>query len=300
MDWETSQCAAEYSAKAGTDAKRRAVDLVSAFLLRTVFGAGLAHADPNPGNFGFRMSGRDAELVVYDYGSVAELPEGLPAGLLDLIRAVRAGEDPFHRLLSLGFAPEPLEPIRTRLLPFCELIFAPFLANRPFDVGAWNRKEKAAALLGAQRWNFMLAAPVGIFPLLRAFHGLTHYAALFGAPLHLGPALDALPVRQATPQAPPLQARAPLTAPAPEGVPAAGRKLRVEVEHNGSATVSLTFPGGAVDRLPSLLDPELLARIAGRGIDLEEIMAAARRGGYAPMPLFACGYEGKSVRVWLE
>jgi hypothetical protein len=295
MDWEGSLAPARFAAEANADAKRQAMEHFSAFLMRSVFGRGLVHADPNPGNFGFRPSatGTGTELVVYDYGSVIELPPALPAGLLALLRAVRDGADPLPALLALGFAPEPLEPIRDRLGAFCELVFAPFLSAHPLDAKAWNRKEKAASLLGSQRWNFMIAAPVAVFPLLRALHGLVHYSGLLGAPMHLRPAVDALLNAEGSgsERIPAPQARCD----APES-----RKLRVEVRRGHTVSVSLTFPGGAVQRLPSLLDPELLARIEARGIGLDSIMQAARDGGYGPMDLFSCEYAGKTVAVWLE
>lgn len=296
MDWESSLSPVRFAAGAGAALKRQALDHLCAFTLRTLFGIGAVHADPNPGNFGFRPSPAGLKAVVYDFGSVVELPAAMPVLLLDLLEAVLQGTDPYPFLLALGFAAEPLEPIRTRLRAFCDLIFAPFLSGHPLAPKDWNRKERAALILGAQRWNFMIAAPVAIFPLMRAMHGLVYYATLFDAPLHMRPAVGAL-----------LAAKRPAaaaSAPAPQaddpGFPGAARSLRVEVRRNGIATVSLTFPRNAVERLPDLLDAKTLGRIRARGIRLEGIAEDARRGGFRPMDLFTCEYDGKSIKVWLE
>ena len=77
-----------------------AVVLVEA-MLREILYNEKAHCDPHPGNFAFRKSG---ELIIYDYGCVADMRDMVIDHYIDIITAGLNGE--FHRvddmLLDLG------------------------------------------------------------------------------------------------------------------------------------------------------------------------------------------------------
>lgn len=72
------------------------------FLLRGLFEHRVLHADPNLANFAFR---EDGAVVVYDFGCVKQVPEGLASGYAGLMLAVldnRWGEIP-EILKTIGF-----------------------------------------------------------------------------------------------------------------------------------------------------------------------------------------------------
>ncbi len=70
-------------------------------MLREVLEHQKAHSDPHPGNFSFRKNG---QVVIYDYGSVADMSDLVIERYIDIVEAAVAGE--FHRidglLLALG------------------------------------------------------------------------------------------------------------------------------------------------------------------------------------------------------
>jgi predicted unusual protein kinase regulating ubiquinone biosynthesis (AarF/ABC1/UbiB family) len=67
-----------------------------AAMLREVLYHGRAHCDPHPGNFAFRKSG---EVVIYDYGCVADIRDVVIDRYIDIVEAGLAGE--FHRVDGL-------------------------------------------------------------------------------------------------------------------------------------------------------------------------------------------------------
>ncbi len=70
-------------------------------MLREVLEHEKAHSDPHPGNFAFRENG---EVVIYDYGCVADMSDFVIDNYIDIVEAALAGE--FERidklLLELG------------------------------------------------------------------------------------------------------------------------------------------------------------------------------------------------------
>ena len=60
------------------------------------------------------------------------------------------------------------------------------------------------------------------------------------------------------------------------------------------------MPGDAVERLDDLIDPDVLERIAARGVDLDSLVGNARANGFAPQPLFELEDGLRRYAVWLE
>ena len=83
-----------------------------------LFRHGFVHADPQPANFAFRQYKKDYfVLIIYDYGSVLEIPDDVRLTLLRIILALRHREnlDPMTCLSALGFDPEKLKDLRPTL-----------------------------------------------------------------------------------------------------------------------------------------------------------------------------------------
>lgn len=70
------------------EARTRASELLVEFLISSPERAGLLHADPHPGNYRLLDDGR---LGVLDFGSVDELPGGLPPAMGNLLREALDG-----------------------------------------------------------------------------------------------------------------------------------------------------------------------------------------------------------------
>lgn len=296
MDWEPSVPIAEFAAGATDSERYQGLALLEEFHMRSLFSLGMAHADPNPGNFGFRRGSVGIELVVYDYGSAIPLGKTLHTGLAALITAVSEGSDPLPILIGMDFHRQPLQAIADRIPDLCRILLEPFTAAKGFRIADWDRRRRVAELLGAERWNLMVAAPPHAFFLIRAMHGLFHYGGILGGVLNLR---RWLPEKVGQEEG----------APKPKDIPDASKgisigtraeSLRVKLTKNNFDVVSVTMPLNAVDRLEEIMDPELLLSLRAEGIDVKNASESARRNGYKAMELFAWNGGNKTVRIWLE
>ncbi len=311
--WESGQVVE--SAREWSESARRT--LAAALLhgaLHMLFRCGVLHADPHPGNYRFRQHARDAQIVLYDFGSVVELEPRARRALLRLIHDTRAQSgDAFATLLELGFDAELLEPLAERLPALCRVLFEPFCQTGAFALADWRRGERAADILGELRWNFRMAGPPKLVFVLRAFAGLAFYLERLGVDVSWSRALEPILLEQrdeliapgaavcdATPHSTEQGQRAAVT---PRSrFESMARHLQIVVTQSGSTKVALTFPASAIDDLDELMDEAVQARVKAAGIDTAALLRRVRATGYVPQAVFSLdeSHTNKGVRVWLE
>ena len=320
-----------------TDERRTLAEGLLAYFLDSLLEHGIVQADWHPGNVRFRRTPTSPQMVLYDFGCVyrASLEQRLT--LLGLIRATMRGDGSIDRLLlKLGFDRTLLEPLAHKLPALCRLLFEPFRTPGPFDLAQWRLAPRVADVLGDDRWNFRAAGPAELVFLLRAWHGMVYYLRGLDAPVdwsaaiagHLsrwqlavdglmlpGPlvtdnARDALDARDEFDARDALDARDEYDA---RGTPGeirrpgehrqrreAARHLKIRITENRRTRVELTLPHHSIDDLDDLLDDDVKARIAARGIDLATHVDGVRRRGYAAGEVFALEENGRTIRVWLD
>ena len=297
--WVTGERIDDAARWSQTDRSELATAMVCGFC-RMLYGHGVLHADPHPGNYRFVRTAGGPRVVLYDYGSIARLSTVHRIALLKLIEMTTAKQgDPFKPLAVLGFNEQLLAPIRHKLAAVCSVLFEPFCHPGKYDMSGWRRAERTSDILGDDRWNFRMAGPAHLIFIVRAFTGLTYYMNKLGADVSwyhaIRPYLD--------------QNRAALAgfdvsaSPQQEGTfGCLADHLRVQVSEGGSTKVSLTFPAMAVDNLDTLMGEDLACRVRAKGTDLADIVRNARHSSYRPQELF-CLPEAdgaRAVRVWLE
>jgi hypothetical protein len=236
--------------------------------------------------------------LLYDFGCMYRPTDDERLTLARLIQAtVDRSESPWPLLLKLGFNREYLEPLADKLPALCRVLFEPFCSEHPYDLEDWNLGQRVSDILGADRWNFRIAGPAGMIFLMRAFHGLAYYLEGLATPVlwqrAFAPCAEAL--------AAPTAALALPAAAQPEcDFSSLARHLKIRVRENGLTKVELTMYASSVDHLDDLLDDDVKQRIERQGIDLSELVANVRRGGYVPTEIFALTEGSKHVEVWLE
>ncbi|HKP96748.1 MAG TPA: AarF/UbiB family protein [Fibrobacteria bacterium] len=310
MDWEASEPIERFARGATGPERAEAAGLLGEFHFRTLFGLrGLpaVHADPNPGNFGLRRGVRGVELVVYDFGSLVELDAPLTRGLARLLGAAQRRADPYDCLLEMGFLPEPLGPIRARLAQLCSLLCEPLSGDGPFDFSRWRRRERVEALLGPERWNFMIAAPPPLFFVLRALQGIFLYSGYLGVSAakdwceRAGKrAEDFPPQKSQVKNGKSGDVDHAINSHASATSGKAARHLRIEVRKLQDTVVSLTLPADCAYRLEDFIEPGLAERLRARGISIASVVGTVERLGLVPMPLFRWSEDGSEVHIRLE
>jgi predicted unusual protein kinase regulating ubiquinone biosynthesis (AarF/ABC1/UbiB family) len=280
-------------------------DQLAAALVRgffnLLFGHGLIHADPHPGNYRFTQTKAGPAIVLYDYGSVMTLESDEVASLLKLIEMTDQKQgDPLGLMLSLGFRGELLKPMRSKLPALCAAMLEPFCIEAKYDLSRWRRSERIADILGDDRWNFRMSGPPNFIFVMRAFRGLTYYLEKLDSPVSWGIALRPYLAmhRQALDE---WRSDVPVEEPA-AGFAGMAKLLKIRVTEHGATKVALTFQSDAVDDLDELMDEDLKKRVQSQGIDVAAIVRRVRQSAFVPQELFAIPETDgqRAVRVWLE
>lgn len=296
MSWESSLSQDEFLKRATNEEKVTALSLIHEFYMRSIFEIGCIHADPNPGNFGFRLDATGVKVVVYDFGSVIQLTEKQRVILLKIVDSVHNSSGDLLSLFgALGFDTDSLAPVKNQLLAFTDLVLEPLLSQGRYNLKTWNRKERAEEILGKYRWTFMSAAPATFLPLIRALTGVYYYARLFDCGMYVYPMIkkqlqmhrehiDLCEVPKVS-----------------EGeVTTMARSLQVRVYKDGKLTLELALPRRAVDNLESFMDGDVLEKIKEKNISIPHYIQMARASGYAPMELLDITFKNKRMLLFLE
>ena len=300
--WESGQDLASVLAEWSATDRQAAAQLMLEFFLRSLLQFGALQTDWHPGNFRFRRQNGSVQVVCYDFGSVAIIDQEHQSAIRNLL-AGPPGQS-LDNLLALGFDGDFLEPIAERLDPVLNILTEPFRAAGPFDLEGWNMGPRVSATLGDDRWNLRFAGPPQFVFLMRAFHGLLKYLEFFQTPVDwqqtlrdVGGAPDLIPPRPSVTEAPPTPVETEIVA---DKTRLAARKLVIRIREQGRDKVRLSQPARNLPRLAELMPPNLLERIARRGLDLNEIIQQAEARNRAPGPVFELQDDDKSISVTLE
>jgi len=289
--------------KMSTARRRAAGRVLLRHYLYMIFHCGFVHSDPHPGNFAFRCLGEDrVELIVYDYGSILEIPDAMRLALLRTILALREHEDldPAACLAGLGFDVEKLQDLRPTLPALLQVLFDPFITDAPYDVNDWRISERFDNIVGELKWCFRSAAPPVLIFLMRTLQGLVAMIHRLNVKLPWGFLIDRS-CGDIYPQA--REHRLPAVAPASGPAPGFGniaRYLKIDVKKANGNKVWLTMPARVADDLEGIIDPPVKQSIARQGIDLQEIQDRVCRSGFVPQTVFEVEDTERRVRVWLE
>lgn len=270
-------------------------------LFRSLFGAGLVHGDPHPGNLLFARRGqRDALVHLLDYGCVVEVERARRVALLKLILFAR-GECsvvPLGAFVALGFDAEKLVHIAESLRQMVPMLFQPFREDRPFDVTGWHLGTDISELLGEYRWWFRSAGPADLLLLLRAFQGLVRQLEVLDVRLPWWPLLvqvvDPGMLEEAAAWEPPSLGDAPLAE------PGAARSLRIKVVRAGETKIESAMPAREALELQSLVPDHVRAAMLAQGVTLESIQQQVTELGLVPQTLVNVDEDDTHYEVWLE
>lgn len=271
--------------------------------LHMIFRHGFVHSDPHPGNFAFRLLNDDkVALIIYDFGSVLEIPDNVRLALLRTILALQDHEplDPVACLAGMGFDVGKLQDLRPTLPALLSVLFDPFTTDAPYDVEDWRMSERFDGIVGELKWWFRAAAPPVLIYLMRTLHGLTSMLSRLDAKLPWRYILhtlcsDIYPSAKALqlPDVPPATGLAP-------GFNKVAKYLKVDVKKANGNKVWLTMPARVADDLEGIIDPPVKETIIRQNLDLAVMQERVRKSGFIPQTIFEVQDSERHVRVWLE
>jgi len=267
-----------------------------------LFRHGFVHADPQPANLAFRHFKKDYfVLILYDFGSVLEIPNEMRLALLRIILALRNREnlDPVSCLLALGFDGEKLEDLRPTLPALLSVLFEPFLMEAPYHVKDWKMSERFDQTVGELKWWFRSAAPPKLIFLMRTLHGLTTMLSRLDVALPWQFLLDKH-LSDVYPEAQALKLPEVKSSHTIHSFDEMARYLKVHVVKPNGNKVSLTMPARCADDLEDVMDESVKASILKQKIDLQAIQEKAQKSGFIPQTLFSLSDDERDMKVWLE
>ncbi|MEK9629070.1 MAG: AarF/UbiB family protein [Nitrospinota bacterium] len=267
-----------------------------------LFRHGFVHADPQPANLAFRQfKGNYFQLILYDFGSILEIPDEMRLALLRIILALRNHEnvDPVSCLTALGFDPEKLEDLRPTLPALLSVLFEPFLMEGPYKVKDWRMSERFDQIVGELKWWFRSAAPPPLIFLMRTLHGMTTMLNRLNAPMPWQFLLDKH-CSDIYPQARDLKLPEVNTSREIHTFDEMAKYLKVHVVKSNGNKVSLTMPARCADDLEGVMDRSVKKSIEEQKIDLKAIQEKAQKSGFIPQTLFSLKDDERDMKVWLE
>ncbi|VAX31257.1 Ubiquinone biosynthesis monooxygenase UbiB [hydrothermal vent metagenome] len=268
-----------------------------------LFRHGFVHADPHPGNFAFRQTGREKfSLIVYDYGCILQISDEVRLGLLRIILALQNHEplDPMACLSMIGFDPEKLQDLRSTLPALLHVLFEPFLIEAPYDIKDWRMSERFDQIVGEMKWWFRSSAPPDLIFLMRTLHGMSTMLERLDAKIswrfilnNLCSDLYSQAQAVSLPEIPCDRENALRL----NGI---AKYLKVNVVKPNGNKVRLTMPARVADNIKDIIDPPVMESIERQNIDLVAIQKRVHETGFIPQILFDLKDPEREVLVWLE
>jgi predicted unusual protein kinase regulating ubiquinone biosynthesis (AarF/ABC1/UbiB family) len=269
--------------------------------LYMLFRHGCVHADPHPGNFAFRQTGRNSYAVVlYDYGCILKIPDSVRLALLRVILALQNREpvDPVACLVAIGFDETKLQDIRSVLPALLNILFEPFLVDYPFDVKEWDLNRRFDLVAGEMKWWFRSSAPPNLIFLMRTLHGMSALLKRLDTKLSWKFVLEKT-CGDCFSSAKSFQLP---TCSTDNAIRFDGmaRYLLVKVVKPNGNKVKLTMPARVAETLIDVIDPPVMESIVRQNIDLDVIQSRVLKSGFVPQVLFDLKDPERDVKVWLE
>lgn len=290
MKSESSLELKEFLDIATQEQRLEAQKLVQEFYFKSMFNGSLIHADPNPGNIGFRVSDGQVQLVVYDYGSVIQMPTQHGIQLLKIFEILTNNQQGVVQPLeNLGFDIEGLSGFSNKIDILFEILLEPFISPIKYDLTLWDRSRRVKELLGEDKWQFMASAPIHIFAYMRAFHGLVFYANA------LEPLIFTKPMITKTIE----QNRIQLSQIKYSDTANTHLKLYINVIEQGIQKVKVKFPVKSLFQLENIIPPDIIDSLQKQNIRMDDIKTQAINNALKPQTLFRLEDGLKDIRVYI-
>ncbi|MCK4842001.1 MAG: ABC transporter, partial [Methylococcales bacterium] len=274
-------------------------------LFQSLFVHGEIHGDPHPGNYLFRRDAQDhAETVLLDYGCTVVISKPYRLALLKLIHASQAGiaVDPLQCFVAMGFNAEKLHHIKDKMPALCQILFQPFLAEKPVHAKQWQISQPMQQLLEDQRWWFRAAGPADLLLLLRTFHGLKQQMEHLDVAIPWWPLLKFAVGEELLQQAQATElAVIDKSSTNQQAVKISARKLCIRVTDHGKLSINLDLPAEAILDLESMIPSKVLQQIQhNTDINLIELTNNIQGNGIIPQVVYTSEVSDKYYKIWLE
>jgi predicted unusual protein kinase regulating ubiquinone biosynthesis (AarF/ABC1/UbiB family) len=268
-------------------------------MFQSLFQYGLVHGDPHPGNYLYQKAEQGTLVHLLDYGCMIEVPKQQRMALLQLILTSR-GEmniDPLEGFVAVGFDALKLQVIEKKLPALMQIIFRPFILQRPLSLQGWHPAEEVDSLLGQEKWLFRAAGPADLFLLMRVFQGLVLQLKTLHVLLPWWPILEQSLHHDFLQEVKKIQIVKSVVIPSFQGT---ASKLHVCIEQPNKVDIHFELPAGSALDLASLIPNSAHDVMIRQSIDIQAIAEQLHQEGLHPSTLLDI-YDGhKRYHIYLS
>lgn len=263
--------------------RKKVAELLIDQYFKHVFVDGFFQGDNNLSNF--IVTENPLKIHWIDFGNWIGASIGVRQALAVLIfNVTHKNETNFlGHFQRLGFDLQKLTYFQNTLPSLLEILFDPFLINRPFDLSSWKLEERVDHLLGENKWWFRSSGDSSFLELMKSFIGLVKVIEYLGVNINWHAAFIK---NTASFNLHEIEASTPTY---PNSIPQASQLaifLRIQVFKNSKEHVKVELPATAFFDLENFIPEEVQIKLKDRSLNLSEIKFKYLEKGLVPGKVF--------------
>jgi hypothetical protein len=264
--------------------------------LKQVFIDGFFQGDNNLSNFIVDESSLKTHWI--DFGNWVLLPQEIRESLFGILyKTINKEEINFlGHFQQIGFDLQKLKFFQNSLPNLLEILFDPFLENRPYDLPTWKIKERIEHLLGENKWWFRSSGDSTFLELMKSFIGLIKIVEYLdvninwqGQFLKILPFYDVNKIGIGLPEY-------------PNTIPQSGQlaqQLIIHIFKHSKEHVRVELPATTLFDIESFIPGEVKTKLQERSLNLSTIKFDYLKKGLIPGEVFVLDDSVTSVHVYL-
>ena len=112
---------------------------------------------------------------LYDFGCIKQISDKFKLNFIAILKKLKSDEPIEEEFFNLGFNRFKSRHATSKLNDICEILFYPFLENRPISISEWSVSKKMVDLLGDDRYEIRHSGTGELLYIMRSFQGLIRY-----------------------------------------------------------------------------------------------------------------------------
>lgn len=265
------------------DQRKIIANLLVEQYFKHVFLDGFFQGDNNFSNF--IISENPIQLHWIDFGNWITSPEKLRQSLIVLIhRTINKSEINFlGHFTQMGFDLQKLKYFQNIIPNLLEILFDPFLVDRPFDIQNWKLDERIEYLLGKNKWWFRSSGDSSFLELMKSFIGLVKVIEYLEVNINwhshflkIGSLFDMEKIESLIPMFP-------NSIPQPSEL---ARHLLIQVFKDSHEHVRIELPASSFFELENFVPDDVKSKLEARSLNISEIKFSYLENGLVPGKVF--------------
>jgi predicted unusual protein kinase regulating ubiquinone biosynthesis (AarF/ABC1/UbiB family) len=197
---------------------------------------------------------------------------------------------------TLGFDLQKLKYFQNLLPSLLEILFDPFLLDRPFDMSTWKLDERVNHLLGENKWWFRSSGDSSFLELMKSFFGLIKVIESIGVNInwyqHFMKITPFFNLNELEQDIPNIQNTIPQ-------VTALAKQLVIQIFKDSKEHIKIELPAGSFFDLENLIPEDIKLKLMERSISISEIKHKYLEQGLVPGQVISLNDNLTTFNIYL-